>query len=346
MFIVKVDFPFSLEICDCPTERERFNTNLKSAISDELIVVCGSGASSQLAQRLLKDLSLKPSQLLNVDLNSIENVLDIERDLRNRECTILAIGGGKVCDFSKRLAYLTEQNLILHPTVVSNDGLVSPIAVLSQDGKTHSLPGKMPDHVFIDMDIIRSAPQKFIIAAAFDLLSNFSATADWHYAAERGEVNMNFLAYQFSRIAAYQLLDCASWDISSPEFLRAVIHGQILSAMAMAYAGTSRPCSGSEHLISHAMDELGIATDLLHGEKVGRASLFTLFLQGENTDKMERLFYSFKLKKTLCNEYLDDFTLLSIFSRSRSVRPGRRSVIDKYSDEELLRMYRKFEMKL
>ncbi|HDM8196992.1 TPA: iron-containing alcohol dehydrogenase [Vibrio harveyi] len=340
---MKVDFPTSINIINNEFfDKEKIH-DYTDIITGELFIICGPGFSFDIAKKLIIKANLNPKEIVIVHNNSVEELNKLEPQLSSKECTILGVGGGKVCDFSKRLAYVTENNLILFPTVVSNDGLISPIAVLSRDGKTYSLPGKMPEHVFIDLEVIKKAPKKYIIAAALDLLSNISATSDWEYAEEHGQTNMHYLAYQFSRIAAFQLLDCVSWEVDSPEFLRAVIHGQILSAMAMAYAGSSRPCSGSEHLISHALDELGISTNLLHGEKVGRATLFSLYLQNKSNKKIISLFKHFMIKECLTDENLADDKLVEVFSCARKTRPGRKTIIDDFTDDELLLKYREFE---
>ncbi len=54
----------------------------------------------------------------------------------------------------------------------------------------------------------------------------------------------------------------------------------MLSGLAMATAGSSRPCSGGDHEILHAIDHLFPGT-AGHGELAGAASLFTAFLRGE-----------------------------------------------------------------
>jgi glycerol-1-phosphate dehydrogenase [NAD(P)+] len=54
----------------------------------------------------------------------------------------------------------------------------------------------------------------------------------------------------------------------------------VLSGLAMAAAGSSRPCSGSDHEILHAIDHLFPGT-AHHGELAGAASLFTSFLRGD-----------------------------------------------------------------
>ena len=47
----------------------------------------------------------------------------------------------------------------------------------------------------------------------------------------------------------------------------------------MEIAGSSRPCSGSEHLISHALDSLHPGT-AQHGEQVAFGALLATHLQG------------------------------------------------------------------
>ena len=340
---MKIDFPLAIKVSESQRDEVEFYDSLSKLVNSDIIVFTGYSFSYDLAMDLVEKLNFKPAYVVKIADSSIPELDGILDSFGSQEITILAIGGGKVCDVAKRVAYTKAAELILYPTIVANDGLLSPIAVISDNGTTFSLPAKMPDHVYIDLSIIRSAPSKFVIAAAFDLLSNISATKDWQYAAEKSEESLNHLAFQLSRMAAYQLLDCVSWELTSDEFLRSVIHGQILSAIAMAYAGSSRPCSGSEHLISHALDKLNLGENLLHGQKVGRATLFTTYLQGNCSPKVLELFKEFKMPRTLVDEYLSEKVILQVFECSRTVRPGRKTIIDNYSNEELLQRYNQFQ---
>lgn len=339
---MKVDFPTSIKISQNEEDWTSYIDDLAASLDSDYILLTGIGESFQYSKEIVKNIGVEPVEIVNLTSNSIQKVYELERKIRGSNLIILSIGGGKVCDLSKRLAFFTGLKLVLVPTIIANDGLISPISVLSDNQKSFSLPGKMPDYVFIDLNIIRRSPPKFLIASACDLLSNLSATSDWKYAVEKEEESLNLLALQFSRMAAYMVLDCSSWDLSSIEFLRAIMHGQILSAMAMAYAGNSRPCSGSEHLISHALDELNLASDMLHGEKVGRASLFCLNIQGQEDPKINRLLNTFNVTPSLTNEALDDGVLKQIFKVARTVRPGRRTILDLYEDDELVLKYKKF----
>jgi glycerol-1-phosphate dehydrogenase [NAD(P)+] len=68
--------------------------------------------------------------------------------------------------------------------------------------------------------------------------------------------------------------------IDDDDFLVALAEALVLSGLAMATAGSSRPCSGGDHEILHAIDHLypGVAR---HGELAGAATLFTAFLRGD-----------------------------------------------------------------
>jgi glycerol-1-phosphate dehydrogenase [NAD(P)+] len=59
----------------------------------------------------------------------------------------------------------------------------------------------------------------------------------------------------------------------------------------MEIAGSSRPASGSEHLISHALDLIS-TRPRLHGLQVGVASYLVSLLQRENTEAIASLFDS------------------------------------------------------
>jgi len=68
--------------------------------------------------------------------------------------------------------------------------------------------------------------------------------------------------------------------IEDDEFLIALAEALVLSGLAMATAGSSRPCSGADHEILHAIDHLFPGT-AWHGELAGAASLFVTHLRGD-----------------------------------------------------------------
>ena len=84
----------------------------------------------------------------------------------------------------------------------------------------------------------------------------------------------------FARTAATSVL-LREDGIDEDPFLIALAESLVLSGLAMATAGSSRPCSGGDHEILHAIDHLFPGT-AAHGELAGAGGLFTAFLRDEN----------------------------------------------------------------
>ena len=61
------------------------------------------------------------------------------------------------------------------------------------------------------------------------------------------------------------------------EGLRVLLEALISCGVAMSIAGSSRPCSGSEHLFSHALDIIN-HNHAMHGEQCGVGAILTVFL--------------------------------------------------------------------
>ena len=63
----------------------------------------------------------------------------------------------------------------------------------------------------------------------------------------------------------------------------------LLNGISMAICGSSRPASGSEHLISHALDSVS-KRPRLHGLQVGVATYLVSLLHAQNSDRIATLF--------------------------------------------------------
>ncbi|MGN6619091.1 MAG: iron-containing alcohol dehydrogenase family protein [Ilyomonas sp.] len=307
-----------------------------------ILVVSGTHSSYQYAEIILQSLNAKHFTISKNDAASVEELkefcLSAGTDL------IIGVGGGSVLDVVKRVSLLAEINNLLVPTIISNDGLVSPISVIKDNnGQTRSLPGRTPCGLVVDIEIIRNAPTKFLQAAAGDILSNISATNDWVLSSVQTGETINDLAYMLSRSAAYGLIHHESKDIRNRNFLKQVVYCQINSGLAMALAGTSRPCSGSEHLISHAIDFYRLSENTLHGLQVGSISIFCLYLQKRLDAKC--INYAHELHIPLAFHQLNGKIadqLEVIYETSFKMRPGRFTVLDTCKDAGFENIYKEF----
>ena len=84
----------------------------------------------------------------------------------------------------------------------------------------------------------------------------------------------------------FQLMAKPDHDLEGMRLLGTAL---MLNGIAMEICGSSRPASGSEHLISHALD-LVSAKPHLHGLQVGVATYMISQLQGRGTERIAALF--------------------------------------------------------
>lgn len=191
--------------------------------------------------------------------------------------TVIAFGGGKVLDVCKRLATIRKVDLIVIPTALSSDCISSPVAVITdKDGKKLSLPAAIPTSIIVDTEICVQAPLRLTQAGVGDLLSNYSALLDMEYAKE--QIDFDGFSFLLAKSAANEILYLTDKPLNSLPVINQLAEGLILSGLAMGFSGDSRPCSGAEHLISHAIDYLQLGHGL-HGEQVAMATKFCHYLR-------------------------------------------------------------------
>ncbi|MBJ7353480.1 MAG: iron-containing alcohol dehydrogenase [Thermoleophilaceae bacterium] len=246
---------------------------------------------------------------------------------------VIAVGGGRPIDVAKSAAMLTELPVVVVPTQLSADGLASPISVIiNADGEVVSERSALPVAVIADLETVAAAPIGFARAGVGDLLGNRSALIDWRIAADAGEDAVDDFAALLSSCA---LLLIEGLDLTplgrgelTIELARRLLDGLVLSGLAMEIAGSSRPCSGSEHLISHALDrfEPGTAT---HGEQVAFGTLISTQLQGGDVAAVREMIAAVGMKGALSGFDLGADRLAEIVGFAPATRPGRFTVLDR-----------------
>jgi glycerol-1-phosphate dehydrogenase [NAD(P)+] len=243
-------------------------------------VVVGPGLGEEIAATLRP--SLENGEIWDVAGGSVQAGAELASRLRaGFYDAVVGIGGGRTIDVAKYAASLSGLPLVAVATSLSHDGIASPVASLEDDERGKSSYGvQMPIAVVVDLDYVRRSEPAMRRSGIGDAISNLSAIADWRLAArERGE-EVDGVAVTFARIAATSIVHRED-GIDDDAFLIALAEALVLSGLAMATAGSSRPCSGGDHEILHAVDHLFPGT-ANHGELAGAASLFTSFLRGDN----------------------------------------------------------------
>jgi glycerol-1-phosphate dehydrogenase [NAD(P)+] len=95
----------------------------------------------------------------------------------------------------------------------------------------------------------------------------------------------------------------------------------------MEVSGTSRPASGSEHLISHAYDQVA-SKPSMHGLQVGVAALGTMWLQhNPHRDTVLQVFKQTGFTDFMGEHKLDRTAFLEAIRLAPSVKPGYYTVL-------------------
>lgn len=199
---------------------------------------------------------------------------------------IVGLGGGKALDVGKYLASLSGLRYFGVPTSLSNDGFCSPQASLTLGGRRKSFPTGLPDAVIVDTEVCLGAPVPLWCSGVGDLVAKLTAVRDWKLAFHARGTELNDLAALMSDASVYQFIASPTRD---PEGIRLLATALMLNGVAMEIAGSSRPASGSEHLISHALDQI-TTRPALHGLQVGVATYIVSQLQHNHSDLISRLF--------------------------------------------------------
>ena len=258
-----------------------------------------------------------------VDFNTIAYAMSIaERVIATDISCIVGLGGGKVLDVCKYAAYVSKTPFLSIPTTAANDGLASPIAVLKrQDGKPKSLGSAMAGMILIDTDIIYNGPKQLIKAGIGDTISNYMALLDWELACRRKQDTMNGYAYLMSQSSLDALMK-TQYTMICPEFVEVLVNSLVLSGIAMDFAGSSRPVSGSEHLFSHALDYYGEKNNL-HGLQVALGTIAMLKLIERDGSKV--VDYLRKFEVNVNPEYLgiNEKTFIYCMQNAVSMRKNR-----------------------
>lgn len=314
----------------------------KNLLFHKILIVSGSSISLAVSKKVELKGIVGREIVLNNSYSEANRISKIVSE--NNIDLIIGIGGGKVLDVVKRAALLQKINHISIPTIISNDGLISPVSVLlNEDNRTESIAGLMPIGVIIDIDLIMNSPLIYIQAAAGDILSNMSATNDWLFSYKISNEKINDISFQLSRMSAHSSIYFNHIDLKSKDFIKMIIQGQLNSGIAMGLSGNSRPCSGGEHLLSHAIDYLQMDKSKLHGYQVGVLSLFCLYLQDELDLKVINYARQIGIPsdiESICKDLENNFA--ELIRVSRKMRPGRMTILDKYSDNEIIEKYKSY----
>lgn len=291
----------------------------------KVAIAVGPGRGDAMAGTLRE--ALPQATQFPVSGGSVDAGVDLMTRLREDYFdAVVGIGGGRTLDVAKYAASMVGLPFVAVATTLTHDGLGSPVATLESQGRKASFGVHVPIAVFVDIDEVRDAPGEHTRSGVGDVLSNLSAIADWELARRvRGEP-VDGLAVSLARSSAEAMLAAAP---GSDRFLTSLAEALILSGVAMTVAGSSRPCSGACHEISHALDA-DFGSPGLHGAQVALGARFATWLRGERElfAELDRAMWAHGLPRLPADLGLsrDDFAAAVV--QAPMTRPDRFTVLE------------------
>lgn len=267
---------------------------------------------------------------LQVKTMTMTDVLAVEEQIKAFQPQVLfAVGGGTIIDSAKVSSGKLKIPFISIPTTVSHDGIASPLASIKGSDKPFSVMSQAPLAIIADTQVIAKGPWRFVVSGCGDVISKYTAVKDWQLAyLEKGEYYGGYAA-SLALMSAKLVTENAELIVyRQDEGLRVLLEALISCGVAMSIAGSSRPCSGSEHLFSHALDIISIK-HAMHGEQCGVGSILAAYLQKSNWQRIKMTLKQLGAPITAAELGIQDADIVEALEMAPKIRSERYTILHK-----------------
>jgi len=303
----------------------------KLGFSESAFVVTGPETQHVAGGRvvdLLRDKGMDVNHLI-VASSTMWDVRAVEERIQElKPQVILGIGGGTKIDVAKLSSARQGIPFISIPTTASHDGIASPVASVKGLSKPYSVVAQSPMAIVADTGIIIQSDYRFTASGCGDAVAKFTAVRDWELAHEAK--NEYYGEYAASLALMSATLVMKNMDIIKPgmeEGLRVVLEALISDGVAMSIAGSSRPCSGSEHLFSHALDLVAPNT-AMHGEQCGVGTIMMAYLYKMDWKGIKATLQKAGAPTTAEELGVEPKSVIEALVRACTIRPERYTILE------------------
>jgi glycerol-1-phosphate dehydrogenase [NAD(P)+] len=299
----------------------------ESAGGRKVVVAAGFNVRSKVREGVDSALGGKARwvEVVSADTDNVDRVVE---ESSGAGC-IIGIGGGKSVDVGKLAAFRQHLPFYSVPTSASHDGISSPFASLRGLDRPYSVMAKPPVGILADIDIIASAPRRLLASGCGDLVSKLTAVKDWQLGHRvTGEYYGSYAASLALMSAEVVISGSKKIGRFGKDSVRDLVEALISTGVAAGIAGSSRPCSGSEHLFSHYLDL--IAPDQgLHGEKCGIGTIMMARLHGIDWRGVRSALQNVGAPVSAEELGVEDSQVVESLVRASSIRPDRYTILSR-----------------
>lgn len=306
--------------------------SLRLGFTKSALIVAGSKTydiAGKTVKALLEEEGLEVNTFL-VESATVENVEAVEEKIRvMKPQVVFGVGGGTKIDVAKLSSARQEIPFISVPTTASHDGIASPLSSVKGFEKPYSIMAQAPIAIIADTNIIMQAPWRFTVSGCGDVIAKFTAVRDWKLAHE--EINEYYGGYAASLAFMSAKLVMQNAELIRPgseEGLRVLLEALISCGVSMSIAGSSRPCSGSEHLFSHALDMIK-PNHAMHGEQCGVGTIIMAYLHRANWRRIKDTLQKLGTPTDACDLGVEKEDVIKALEMAATIRPERYTILNK-----------------
>lgn len=207
---------------------------------------------------------------------------------------VIGVGGGKIFDTAKAVAYYEKTPVIICPTIASTDAPCSALSVIYSDSGVFEeylfLPAN-PNLVMMDTDIITKSPVRLTVAGMGDALATyFEAKACVDSASATCAGGMSTLAaLALAKLCFDTLMSdgvkaklALEAGACTPAVEKIIEANTLLSGIGFESCGLA-----AAHAVHNGLTVLEECHHMYHGEKVAFGTITQLVLENMAADELE-----------------------------------------------------------
>jgi len=305
-------------------------TLVRLGIHGSALIVTGPKVEKIVASTVIESLEEAKFATSTTVVNgaTTEQVQQVEQEIhRFNPDIIVGVGGGKDIDVAKLSSKQTSKQFLSVPTAASHDGIASPLVSMKGLDRPYSYVTHAPMAIIADTSIIANSPYRLIASGCGDIVAKYTAVRDWKLAHRiKNEYYGDYAAELAIMSSRLVMKNASSIRMLSKSGVRTLVEALISCGVAMSIAGTSRPCSGAEHLFSHCLAMIA-PNPALHGEQCGVGTILCAYLHGANWQLIKDVLHTIGAPTTAKELAISSQYIIEALTKAHSIRPERYTIL-------------------
>lgn len=209
---------------------------------------------------------------------------------------VIGVGGGKIHDTAKAVAYYKDIPVIIVPTIASTDAPCSALSVIySEEGvfEKYLFLKQNPDMVLVDTKIVANAPVRLLVSGMGDALATYFEARACE-ASEAGTCAFGTttmaaqalakLCYETLLSDGYKAMLAVEKHVTTKAVEKIIEANTLLSGLGFESGGLA-----GAHAIHNGLTVLEETHEMYHGEKVAFGTIVQLVLENASETELSEV---------------------------------------------------------